>query len=312
MGAADIILGPATIWLAPVGNDLPDENAVGYGDSWGGAWEKMGLTKTPTSMSYSYEKFEAFVQEGLGALKRIKTSEELVIETTLAELTADNLALGLTGDVTTTAASGAQVGKEEMLAGGQHVLPQFCVGLEGLYETDAGAQFPLRVLVYKATIVMNGPLTFGKADYPGITLRIEAMEDPSKTVGERLIKVQKVLAPASGVVAASLTTALAGANNDLKFTAETPGTGGNAITVEYSVAGNNTPLSIDVLANDITVNVATNVGGTAISTAASVMGAINEDGDASALVEATLAPGSNGTGVVTAMAPTNLTGGVNA
>lgn len=109
---------------------------------------------------------------------------------------------------------------------------------------------------------------------------------------------------------ASLTTALAGANNDLYLYAKTPGTGGNAITFAIAVAGNNTPLSVSVSGNAITVNAATDGAGAATSTAAEVRRAINFNTAAYALIHAQHAPGNDGTGVVTALAATNLAGAV--
>jgi hypothetical protein len=110
-------------------------------------------------------------------------------------------------------------------------------------------------------------------------------------------------------VAASLTTALTGTNNDLVFTSKFQGAQGNTTRVRYVVAGNNTPLSISVTAQDITVNVATDAGGLATSTASQVLVAVNADASAKKLVTASLAAGNDGTGVVTALAYTNLTGG---
>jgi hypothetical protein len=118
---------------------------------------------------------------------------------------------------------------------------------------------------------------------------------------------------------ATLTTALAGTNNDLKYTAKAGDqeadsadfTAGNAVTVAYVVAGNNTALSVDVASSAITVNVATNGGGAATSTAAQVRDAVNGDAEAAALVTAENASGNDGTGVVTALAATPLAGGQN-
>lgn len=110
---------------------------------------------------------------------------------------------------------------------------------------------------------------------------------------------------------AMLSTALAGANNDLVFTAKNHGVGGNAITVRYvDPAGNNQALSVGVVGNAITVNLATGVAGAITSTAAQVRAAVLASAPAMALLSAvTLKTGNDGTGVVIAMAATNLTGG---
>lgn len=111
--------------------------------------------------------------------------------------------------------------------------------------------------------------------------------------------------------AATLTTSLTGTNNDLKYTAAAATSGGNDTRVRYVVSGNNTALSVSVSGSDITVNVATDGSGNPTSTAAQVRTAVNASGPASALVSAADAPGNDGTGVVTALAYTNLTGGLS-
>ena len=110
---------------------------------------------------------------------------------------------------------------------------------------------------------------------------------------------------------ASLTTALTGTNNDLKYTAVRPGTEGNNARVAYVVAGANTPLSVARSGNDVTVNVATNGSSVATSTAAQVAAAVNASDEAKHLVRAENATGNDGSGVVTALAVTALSGGGN-
>jgi hypothetical protein len=111
---------------------------------------------------------------------------------------------------------------------------------------------------------------------------------------------------------ASLTTALTGTNNDLKFTAVTPGAAGNSITVTYvDPPTNNATLSVDVDGTDITVNLATNGSSAVTSTAAQVAAAIAASVEASRLVSVENAPSNDGSGVVTALAETALSGGAS-
>jgi hypothetical protein len=109
---------------------------------------------------------------------------------------------------------------------------------------------------------------------------------------------------------ATLTTALAGANNDLFYMAKVPGTGGNAITVTYVVAGASTALSVSVSVKAITVNLATSAGSASISTADDVAKAVRANAAASALVHVNRAPANDGTGVVVAMGAASLAGAV--
>jgi hypothetical protein len=114
-------------------------------------------------------------------------------------------------------------------------------------------------------------------------------------------------------VQASLTTTLTGADNDIEWTATSayPGTAGNAIRITYVVSGNNTPLSVAVSGTDITVNVATDESGAATSTATQVRNAVAAFAPAAALVTSANAPGNDGSGVVTDLTLTALSGGVD-
>lgn len=112
-----------------------------------------------------------------------------------------------------------------------------------------------------------------------------------------------------GSLQATKTLDLTAANADLLFTANAQGTTGNNIRVAIVVAGNNTALTISVSGNDITINSATNGGGTATTTAAQAIAAVNSSATASALVIAATAPGNDGTGVINAVGLTYLTGG---
>ena len=113
-------------------------------------------------------------------------------------------------------------------------------------------------------------------------------------------------------VKAVLTTALAGVNNDLTFLAKTAGAAGNNITVALvDPAGNDQKLAVTVTDSAIEVSLATGPAGAITSTAREVRDAVNTDSEAAALVAASLAPGNDGSGVVTALAATNLAGGTD-
>jgi hypothetical protein len=114
---------------------------------------------------------------------------------------------------------------------------------------------------------------------------------------------------ATGFVAASLTTALSGTNNDLVFTARDGGPGGNDITVAYIVSGTNTALAVVANGKAIVVTVATDGGGAATSTAAEVRGKIEATSDANALVSIANAASNDGLGIVAALTATALAGG---
>jgi hypothetical protein len=88
--------------------------------------------------------------------------------------------------------------------------------------------------------------------------------------------------------------------------------GASGVSVAHVTAGNNTALSVFVnpITKAITVNLATGNTGTATSTAAQVVSAVNANTFASALVVATDSSGGGGTAIAAALAPlTGHTGG---
>lgn len=112
--------------------------------------------------------------------------------------------------------------------------------------------------------------------------------------------------------AATLSTALAGANNDLDYTAATAGSAGNSITIRYVDPGAiSQALAVSVLASAITVSLATDGAGAITSTAGQISTAIAALPAAAALVSSANKAANDGTGVVIAMAATALAGGLD-
>jgi hypothetical protein len=195
MPVADILHGPVTVNYAPVGEALPADS-VAVGVAWGGNWKKFGLTKEPLSCNYDFDELDIEVQEALAPVDRVRIKESLVLETVLAEITADNLNLAANGTVTKTVAGAGQVGKEEVDVGGSGAIAQFAWGFEGTFVTDAGVSFPVRFFLYKGTAKANGALEQGRELSPGIGIQVKGLADTGKAVGKQLFKWQKVTAAA--------------------------------------------------------------------------------------------------------------------
>lgn len=195
----NIITGGAWLYYAPVGEAIPDETSIDYGEAWGGNWARVGFTKAPLALSYEVEEMEVEVEEFIGPLKRIKTKEGFMLETTLAELTSAYLAFVFSSTAATTAAGASQRGFDEVKVGGEVFTDEYAWGFEGAYIDAAGVKFPVRAFFYKATAVMNGSLTFSKrnGEYTGIPIQIKALVDPTQTEGENMFHFQRVTAEAT-------------------------------------------------------------------------------------------------------------------
>lgn len=110
--------------------------------------------------------------------------------------------------------------------------------------------------------------------------------------------------------AATLTTAITGTNNDLKFTANRTGAAGNLIQIQYFNPGvASQSLGVSLTGSLIKISLGTNSSNVIVSTANQVLSLINNSSTAGALVTAALAPSNDGSGVMVALAPTNLAGG---
>lgn len=100
-------------------------------------------------------------------------------------------------------------------------------------------------------------------------------------------------------------TAMTGTNNDLSVTARA--SGASALTIELAdPSANDADLSVSKAGNDIVVSLATGSGGAITTTAQEVVDLLNSDSATKGYVVAALAPGDDGTGVVTALAQTAL------
>ena len=117
----------------------------------------------------------------------------------------------------------------------------------------------------------------------------------------------------TGATAADIVIDPGVANTAINYEADTAGSTGNQISIQYvDPDANSSPLDVDVVGQQIVVYLATDGAGVITSTGATVLAAVNGHPVAGAMVTATHHGGSDGSGVVTAMPLTYLTGGIGA
>lgn len=196
---SNIFKSGAGMWYAPEGEALPDETSVGAGDAWGGNWARFGFTSMPLSCLYEFDESDIEVEEHLAPVDRVKIGQRATLETKLAEVIADYMALVAGGTVTTVAAGAGQAGYEELDIGedDEIILTKYTVGFEGIRYDSSGNMLPVRVFIYRCTMRLNGAMEFSKRsdDYPGIPIQIKALADTDNS--GRLLKFQRVTAPAT-------------------------------------------------------------------------------------------------------------------
>ena len=136
--------------------------------------------------------------------------------------------------------------------------------------------------------------------------RIAHLTDPTDRNTLTAVKSQAVLKDRRAATA-SLVTGIVGTDR-IAWRATQPGAAGNGISIELVASGNDTPLSVGVLGQAITVNLATDGAGDPVSTADQVVAAVVGSPEAFALVTAE----TQETGIVQAAASANLSGGMDA
>lgn len=193
--ASNIVIAPAIVYSAPVGEPLPADSVPAETD-WGGNWTNVGYTKIPVTWTGSRTKYKVMVEQSTMPVKSVTTEETHIFETALSELTAANLQAAMGGTATVTAPDVGQVGKEEVAGGGEVCLEERAWGFEGAYCNGAGTKFPVRVFIYRGNAIINGALSFAKAEEASIPLQIEALEDSAQPAGERGFLFQRVTAEA--------------------------------------------------------------------------------------------------------------------
>jgi hypothetical protein len=192
--ATDILIGPLKIYVAALGTTLPSDT-LAEDAAWPSGWTQVAFTKEPLTLASEFESLDIEVEEAMSPIHRRKMKESCTFETVLAEFTTQNLAYALDGTHTaTTAPTTTTEGVETFTLGGNRFLTERMWGFEGKFHNrDGTVALPVRLYIWRGSAESGGELEFSKSDYAGIPLKIMALADTSKTVGQHLFKIVRVL-----------------------------------------------------------------------------------------------------------------------
>jgi len=180
MSTSDIIVSPATIWYAPVGEALPNANSVGAGAAWGGNWLSLGYTLESITLTMETEQFDLTVEQLTVPVRTIRVATDIMLKTKLAEFTGTNLKLATDGTLTTTAPGPAQVGMTTVVVDATKTdVSLFAFGIEGVRVSDLNARLPVRLFCPRASMTLSGDVEFAKGAGVGIPITIKALADSS-------------------------------------------------------------------------------------------------------------------------------------
>lgn len=193
----DIVVGPLRIYTAPVGTTLPVDT-LAEDAAWPAGWAEIAYTKEPLTMAVEIETFDVMVEQSQSPVSVRITGQKLEFETILAEFRTQNMAYALGGTHTAVTPPGAGTeGLETFTMGGEMFPGERAWGFEGKMYSSAGTAYPIRVFIYRGIVSEGGELEFSKSDYAGIPLKIRALADTARAVGQQLFRVARVLPPTS-------------------------------------------------------------------------------------------------------------------
>lgn len=189
---ANIILSNALLYAAPLNTALPADT-VPFGGSWGGTWARVGFTSAPLKMGYAYTSAEASIEESLAMVNRGKKDEGASFETVMAELNLKLLPYAWGGITSEIAQSTGVAAVEVWDIGGSNVLQKLIWGFEGQWVKDDGSTYPVRFFIWRGTATAGGELNWTKEKYvEGIPLKIGALADMNRAVGQRLMQARRI------------------------------------------------------------------------------------------------------------------------
>lgn len=179
MDPYEIIVGPLTLWLAPVGTAFPLIDVAPAV-----AWVKVGTsgdenyTEDGVKVSHNQTIDQVRSLGSTGPRKATRGSEDLMIGVTIMDLTLEQYLYGLNGNTVTTTAAGTgtagfkKVGLRRGLSVARHAL---LVRGVSAYNEAMSAQYEVPICYQSA----SPSLTYSKRGAAGIDLEFTALEDAS-------------------------------------------------------------------------------------------------------------------------------------
>ncbi len=174
----EIIAGPLTLWLAPVGTTFPLIDAAPSG-----TWIKVGTSgsrnysEDGVTIAHSQTTQKVRPAGAVGAVKAFRDSEDMMIRVTLWDLTLEQYLYALNGNaVTTTAAGPSTAGFKKIGLSQGHSVTAHALLVRGVsaYNEAMAAQYEVPRCFQSG----NPEPVFRKGVPAGLAMVFDALEDP--------------------------------------------------------------------------------------------------------------------------------------
>jgi hypothetical protein len=188
----NIIASAATIWYAPVGEPLPNSSTIIAGAAWGGNWKSLGYTIEPVAFEHNVETYDIMVEQLTPAVRTQRTKIDASIKTVLAEFIGDNLKLATDGTLTVQVPTVPLVGSDTIVGKADTTdVSLWTIGFEGIRVHSTNAKLPVRLFLHSASVILDGPISFGKGATVGIPITAKGFADNANN----LFTIHNVTAP---------------------------------------------------------------------------------------------------------------------
>lgn len=182
MGPFEIITSPLKLWIAPIGTAFPtldEDPAVDWtlvGTNGDKNYAEGGVT---VAHSKSYTKIRT--DGASGPVKSTLTEEDLMFRVNLLDLTLEQYANALNGNIVTTIAAGSGTVGHKRIGLSQNVgrTREFALMARGL--SPYNEQLPLQYCVPRCFDSGSAQPIFSKSNGAGLALELTALEDLAAT-----------------------------------------------------------------------------------------------------------------------------------
>lgn len=189
--AANVLVGPARILVAPKGTALPTVDGTVNPITWAAAWKEVGYTDAGTELSYSPTIKDIKVDEEMAPVQKLLDEEKAMLSAALAETTLQNLNYAVTASIYTATPADVTHAQLARIDIGSGSIAEVMVGFEGI--SPAGLQ---RIMVgYRAIGQANMKMAFKRTDKTLFPVEWGLLADSTKAAGKRLIMIVDILAP---------------------------------------------------------------------------------------------------------------------
>lgn len=178
----EIIVGPLSVYLAPVGEAMPAVDAAPSGN-----WALMGTSGTKNysedgvTLTHGQSVEQIRTAGSTGPIKAVRTEESLVVEVTVYDLTMEEYTRAINNVTPTEVAAGVgTVGTRAINLRRGSIVAEFAVLLRGEAASPELASVAAQYEIPRAYVDGEPELIFAKGEPAGIMFEFHALEDPAQ------------------------------------------------------------------------------------------------------------------------------------